>query len=120
MFKTNSPRNYRPNVDDVIVLITDGEPRGQPNSRQLTKQFAQDLKERKIVLLTAAVGPQSENAKFRELLQELATSPDYFFKAKFDYMETILEKLVWQSCTKPGKGTSYGLAAVYMKQGWPG
>ena len=114
MFKTNSPRNYRSNVHDVIVFITDDEPRGQRNIRQLTKQFAQHLKDRKIVLFTAAVGPRSKNAKFRALFKGLATSPNYFLTAKFDNIDAILGTLVAKTCIKPGKGTSNVLAAVYM------
>ena len=106
MFRRNSPRNNRPNVDDVIVLITDGEPRGKRNTPELTKQYAQDLKDREILLVAAAVGPQSERKEFKELLEGLATSPDYFLKAQFDKMDAILGTLVAKSCIKPGKSTS--------------
>ena len=105
IFQKKSPLNNRQNVDDVIVLITDGEPRGKRNTPELTKQYAQDLKDREIVLVTAAVGPQSETPKFKQLLRGLATSPDYFFKAQFDEMDAILGKLVAKSCIKPGSCT---------------
>ena len=102
IFTQESPLNYRRNVDDVIVLLTDGEPRGRGDTLQLTKQNAQDLKNRKITLVAAAVGRKSEERQFQEILKELATSSDYFLNAKFNEMDSILGTLVAKSCIKPG------------------
>ena len=90
-------------MDDVILLITDGEPLGSPSTTlPLTKQYAKDLKDRGIVLFTAGVGPQSKEKKFRDLLERLATSPDYFFGAMLNEMDEILEKMISKSCIEPG------------------
>ena len=94
-------------MDDVIVLITDGQPYGDYLStsglKETTKKYAQQLKDRKIVLLTAGIGPENEKEEFKLFLEGLATSSDYSFKAMFDTMDDILGKLVKKSCIKPGK-----------------
>ena len=90
-------------MDDVVVLITDGEPLGNQFTKSLTKEYAEDLKDREVFLVTAGVGPESKKKEFRDYLENLATSPGYFFKAMFSEMDEILEKLVNKSCTKPGK-----------------
>ena len=95
--------NYRRNIDDVVVLITDGQPRGRRNTLELTKRYATELKERKVLLVTAAIGPKSEQQQFKKILKELATSPEFFLKAQFDNMDQILRTLVAKSCIKPGK-----------------
>ena len=103
MFTKTGPANFRTDVDDAIVLLTDGEPRGKTDTLQLTIQYAQELKEKNILIVAAGVGRQSDNAEFQKVLSELATSSDFFVKAKFDQMNNILDKLVAKSCIKPGR-----------------
>ena len=88
-------------MDDVVVIITDGEPRGRRNTLQMTKQYANDLKEKGVLVVAAAVGPDRKN--FRHILDELATSTDYVLEADFTQMDGILAKLVASSCIKPSK-----------------
>ena len=111
IFTKSSPLNHRPNVDDVIVLITDGEPWGKRNTPQLTQQYAQDLKYRKVLLITAGIGPQSDRKQVKLLLEVLATSSEHFLKAKFDEMYKIdlFGVLVAQSCLVSGKRMSFTL-----------
>ena len=54
IFSGENPSNNRPDVDDVVVTITDGEPRGRSNTLQLTKEYANDLKEKGILIVGAA------------------------------------------------------------------
>lgn len=103
MFKKTSPLNFRRDVNDVIVLITDGVPRGKRNSSPLAKQYAKDLKNRKVLIVTAGVGRQSENANFQRVLMDLATSPDFFIKASFNQLGGVVDKVVEMSCIKPGR-----------------
>ena len=103
MFKENSPVNFRRDVGDVILLITDGEPRGKSDTLQLTMQYAKDLKDRNVLIVAPGIGRQSDYAEFQRVLSELATSSDFFVKAKFDQMNNILDKLVDMSCIKPGR-----------------
>lgn len=103
MFKKTSPANYRPDAEDGIVLITDGEPRGKRNTMQLTKQQAQNLKNENVSIVVVGAGRQSENPRFQRTLMDLATSPDYFVISRFDELDDILDKLVTQSCIKSGR-----------------
>ena len=99
IFSGENPSNNRPDVDDVVVIITDGEPRGRSNTLQLTKEYANDLKEKGILIVGAAVGP--DRRKFKHILEELATSSKYVLDADFNQMDDILAKLVASSCIKP-------------------
>ncbi|CAB3991507.1 Hypothetical predicted protein [Paramuricea clavata] len=103
IFSKDSPKNHRQEIADVVVLITDGKPQGKSNSIALTKQYAKDLKDKGVLLVTAGVGPNSKKTEFKNLLKKLATSPDYFLQAEFDNMKAILNTLVARSCTKPGE-----------------
>ena len=69
-------------------------------------QYAQDLKDRDVLMVVAGVGRNSEDEQFQKVLIKLATSPDVFFKAQFDHLEDILDKLVSKSCVKPGRSLS--------------
>lgn len=89
-----------------MVLITDGEPRGRSNTTELTKKYAKELKDKGVLFVTAAVGPQSENPEFAKLLKEVATSPDFFLNVQFDSMDEMLGTLVAMLCIKPGKSIS--------------
>lgn len=102
----------RPDVEDVIVLITDGEPLGKSNTEELTKQYAQDLKESNILIVAAGVGEKSKTAKFRGVLMELATSQDFFIEAQFDQMDKILKHLV-EKCIKPGR-SYFAIAQAHL------
>ena len=102
MFKENSPVNFRRDVGDVILLITDGEPRGKSDTLQLTMQYAKDLKDKNVLIVAAGIGRQSENVEFQKVLINLATSRDFFVKAPFDELD-IVDKLVDMSCIKPGR-----------------
>ena len=102
IFAKPNPQNFRPNIEDVVVLITDGEPRGKRNTPKETTKEANRLKNKEVRIITAGVGRQSENSKFIKILQELATSPEYFVKAQFDKMDEIMSTLIQKSCIQPG------------------
>ena len=102
MFKESSPANYRPNVDDVIVLITDGVPNGLADAENRTMKYAQKLKDRNIVIITVGVGSLAK--RYEHVLIDLATSDDRFvYVTGFHMLEDLLDKLVTKSC-KPGAG----------------
>ena len=116
MFKESSPANYRPNVDDVIVLITDGIPNGVRDAEDLTKKHAQELKDRNIVIFTVGVGSLAK--KHEDLLIDLATSSEHFvYKTGFHKLEDLLlDKLVPKSC-RPGAGKlSSAIAASFASR----
>lgn len=84
-----------------MVIITDGAPRGRTDTPRLTMQYANELKEKGVLVVGAAVGP--DRRKFLHILEELATSPKYVLEADFNQMDDILAKLVATSCIKPSK-----------------
>ena len=102
-FKEENQKNHRSDIDDVVVLITDGEPFGRRDTLNETIRYANMLKKKNVRLITAGVGSKSEKPEFIKILKELATSPKYFLKAKFDEMDKILSKLIASTCVKPGK-----------------
>ena len=59
-----------------------------------------------MLMVVAGVGRNSEDPEFQKVLINLATSQDFFFKAQFDHLDDILDKLVAKSCTKPGRSLS--------------
>ena len=59
-----------------------------------------------MLMVVAGVGRNSEDPKFQEVLINLATSRDSFFKARFDNLDNILNKLVAKSCVQPGRSLS--------------
>lgn len=116
IFSSKSPANHRKTVDDVIVIITDGEPYGVSTAIEDTKKYAQKLKSKGITIIGIGVGPAVD--KYWHILQDIA-SPGQAIKAKFSGIRQILGKLVSKSCenysgfcTCP---SAYGL--VYLKPG---
>jgi uncharacterized protein YegL len=105
IFADENPSNNRPGVDDVVVIITDGEPRGKRDTLEMTKKYASDLKDKGVLVVAAGVGPDRKN--FKHILEELATSPKYVLEADFTQMDGILAKLVASSCIKPSKTISF-------------
>ena len=101
------------------MLITDGEPRGRRDTLDETKRYANMLKVKNVRLITAGVRRQREKPEFIKILMELATSPKYFLKAKFDEMDKILSKLIASTCVKPGKLWSYISVGEHIKQPYP-
>ena len=114
MFTKTGPENFRTDVNDTILLITDGEPNS--NTMEYTKQYAKELKDKNILIVTTGVGSKSENETFQKVLIELATSQDFFVKAKFDKLDDILETLVARSCVEPGTWKLY--RAVSRLERW--
>lgn len=102
IFKANSPGNYRPKVANVVILITDGEPRGAWNEEILAYQYADSLKKKKVLIIGIAAGPQSKS--FRDVIEKIATSKEDTFDVDFSEFDKIMTKLVDASCQpfKPG------------------
>ena len=115
MFKESSPANYRPNVDDVIVLITDGVPNGIDDAENRTMKYAQKLKDRNIVIITVGVGSLAK--RYEHVLIDLATSDDHFvYVTGFHTLKDLLDKLVTKSC-RPGAGKlSSAIAASFASR----
>jgi hypothetical protein len=112
----SSPGNYRPDVTDVVLIFTDGEPirrRGEDkfgdkyNSRRygeglLAKDRAQSLREKDVTVVGLAVGTEVTLSRFRDDIKEWTTEGKYFETNK-DSLQNIMNELISASCIDPGK-----------------
>ena len=91
--------NHRSRYDDVIILLTDGEPHGVSNVKQKTIAQAKILKDRGVLIIGLGVGSVNM-ATLRAI-----SSPGEAVLATFDNIHTKLERLVAGSC-QPGAALS--------------
>ena len=112
----SSPGNYRPDVSDVTLIFTDGEPwrRGgedifgdkYKSSRYgeglLAKDRAQSLREKYVTVVGLAVGTEFTSSRFRDDIKEWTTEGKYFETNK-DSLQNIMNELISASCIDPGK-----------------
>ena len=103
MFTQESPKNNRPDIDDVVAIITDGNPWGVENVLEKTMKNANLIKEKGIVIVGAAVGSEAMRAQFRPKLEAMATSAEYVVQADYKDIDTIRSKLIENTCMKPSK-----------------
>ena len=92
MFKDNSPLNYRSNYDDVILLITDGEPYGVANVKQLAIAEAQKIKDKGVLVVGLGVG----NVNMGTL--KAISSPGEAVMATIEQIHEKIEEIVAGSC----------------------
>ena len=81
MFWKKSPENARKNVEDVILLFTDGRPEADDPAAERAKadQYSKILKnEKNIKIIGVAAGDVSS---YRSNIQSWASSPDLVFEA---------------------------------------
>lgn len=97
MFPEKSPENNRKNANDVIVLITDGRPKGTKTVVDDTLAYADELKKKGVLIIGVGVGQNIEDPKFWGILQQIA-SPGQAIRVKFDKFRSIKSSLVKSSC----------------------
>ena len=115
MFTKNNPENNRPDVGDVVVIITDGDPYGIDNIIEETMKNVNVLKARKIMVVGVAVGNTKMREEFKPKLERIATSKDLVVETDFDSINKIRSMLIEKACSKPppgkvGKCLAYGLS----------
>lgn len=105
MFPKSSPLNARTNIADVVMILTDGEPRGKRRNDQLNLaiQHSSLMKKRDILIVGIAVGPNRN--QFKNDIVKMSTNSSMVFDAEFDGLDRIIDKVVDASCTpfEPGK-----------------
>ena len=84
--------NYRNAYDDIILLITDGEPHGVTNATENAIAGAQKLKDRGVLIIGLGVG-----AVNMETLRAIS-SPGEAIMATFENIHRKLERLFTGSC----------------------
>ena len=112
----SSPGNYRPDVTDVVLIFTDGEPIRRRNEDKfgdkyrssrygeglLAKDRAQSLREKDVTVVGLAVGTEVTLSRFRDDIKEWTTEGKYFETNK-DSLQSIMDELISASCIDPGK-----------------
>ena len=110
----SSPGNYRPDVTDVVLIFTDGEPirrRGEGKFGDkykrygeglLAKDRAQSLREKDVTVVGLAVGTEFTLSRFRDDIKEWTTEGKYFETNK-DSLQSIMNELISALCNDPGK-----------------
>ncbi len=115
-----SPKNYRPDVGDAVLIFTDGQPirhRGDDifgakysdrryGERLLAKDRAKDLRDRDINVVGLGIGPQYMLRRFRDDMREWSTDGKYFEATK-ENLRSVTDELVSASCIDAGKGTVF-------------
>ncbi|CAB3993406.1 Hypothetical predicted protein [Paramuricea clavata] len=107
-FSKQSPRNYRPYVEDVVMIFTGSKPirhRGEDtfgdkyNSTRygeglLAKDRAQSLKDNNIIVVGLVVGRENKLNKFRDNVKEWSTEGKYFETNKDSLQRSIMYRLI--------------------------
>ena len=92
IFKDQNPLNYRSNYDDVILLITDGEPTGVANVKQYAIAEAQKIKDKGVLVVGLGVG----NVNMATL--KAISSPGEAVMATFEKIHEKIGEIVSGSC----------------------
>lgn len=106
VFPQESPLNARPNIADVVLLITDGKPNGRKKCCELEDalRHTSSMKNRSILIVGIAMGQPKIRKQFNDTLLKMVTSSSTLFNSDFIDLDKILDQLVDASCTpfKPG------------------
>ncbi len=84
LFSERSPSNHRGDVDDVILLFTDGNPNPTDTQMPLANKYAKILKSRNVTIVGLAAGVPDDVVKFKHNIQRWATSPQLVFEAELN------------------------------------
>jgi hypothetical protein len=117
VFPQKSPKNNRPDVDDIVVIITDGNPWGIENILNITIEKANLIKEKGIEIVGAAVGSQSVRNIFKPKLEKMVTSPEHIVEADYKDIDSIRSKLIENTCKIPSKRTRMGVPKTCFPPG---
>mgnify|MGYP002804300846 CR=1 FL=1 len=101
VFPEMNPKNNRPDVPDVVVIITDGNPWGIDNILNITIKKANLIKEKGIEIVGAAVGSKGVRNEFKPKLEKMVTSPEHIVEADYKDINSIRSKLIENTCKSP-------------------
>ncbi|XP_028411883.1 collagen alpha-1(VII) chain-like [Dendronephthya gigantea] len=98
VFTQNNPRNNRPDIDDVVVIITDGNPWGVEGVLAKTIANASRIKAKGIEIVGAAVGSPEMRDRFKANLIRMSTSEEHVVETDYKDIDTIRSKLIQTTC----------------------
>ncbi|CAB4000278.1 Hypothetical predicted protein [Paramuricea clavata] len=85
---------YRPNVSDVVVILTDGEAR----DRKKALEEAGKLREKGVHIIAIGMGEETTVATFREDLKLMASRSSDVFTANFKKLPYLVKTLTSEIC----------------------
>ncbi len=100
MFIERSPFNHRGNVDDVILLFTDGNPNPEDKQTRKANKYSKILKNRNITITGLAAGVPDEVEKFKHNIKKWATSPQLVFEAELSQLDTVISNKTSESIVR--------------------
>ena len=89
MFFLDSPKNYREDVDDVVLLFTDGHPNGDSEEEEtaIANKEVESLKTKGIRIVCISAGKKEEVYDHTKNLKKWATDPDHVLLTGFDRLK---------------------------------
>ena len=97
MFSLKSPSNARNTVEDVILLLTDGEPHsphGNDGERKIVETETNKLKEKDVTIVGVAVGIPAQIKTFKKYIKTWVTDSSGVAETSWDTLEKDVDKLV--------------------------
>ena len=102
MCNETSPENFRPDVEDVIFMLTNGAHNALENQTKLVDKHSRILKKKNITI----VGLRGSNVDVSNALKSYNARswalPKLVFKSIYKF-DKIVNKIVDAACASPGK-----------------
>lgn len=100
IFEDISPLNHRPDIDDVILLVTDGEPRGSRNTKADTLAEAEYLKAKGVRIIGVRLAHYPVHSDF---IKNVSTD-DQSIETTFDDIGNTVDRIVLGFCPQLTSG----------------
>ncbi|XP_028411833.1 uncharacterized protein LOC114534569 [Dendronephthya gigantea] len=112
-FNGTSPKNFRADVEDVILMLTSSAHESSENQTRLVDEYTTILSKKNFTIVRLAVGNEVKKLK---LYINGWSSPERIFELKLDELDKVVNETVDASCTLPGgcecrDGGNYELTA---------
>ncbi|XP_028414251.1 uncharacterized protein LOC114537309 [Dendronephthya gigantea] len=99
LFNDTSPKNFRPDVKDVILLLTSSGHESSENQTKLVDEYTTILSKKNFTIVRLAVGNEFKKLK---LYINGWSSPERIFELKLDELNKVVNETVDASCTLHG------------------
>ena len=99
-----SPENFRPEVADVILLLTHGAHTASEYQTKLVSEYTRILKDKNITIVTLIVGNENEVKKLKPYVERWS-SPELIIESKLDELGKVVDEIVNASCASQGNST---------------
>ncbi|XP_028411904.1 uncharacterized protein LOC114534632 [Dendronephthya gigantea] len=99
-FHLKNPLNHRADIQDVVLLFTDGEPRARKKAwireqYAMANRYSAELMGNGIYITALAVGREAKKPEFKRNIDKWS---NHMFIAAFKDLDKVLDKIVKKSC----------------------